>query len=249
MNTVSSADSLASKRIVITGGGQGLGLEIARSCVRRGASVTLLDIDEPALLAAQHELGARCEHLVCDITDAEQVSATVRAIAGRNRDGVAALINNAGVFTNDAIQQSDPGRASLAVSVNIVGTLNITDAVLEHGVLDRESGQLIFINSSAGDPLHTGTGARERTYAATKGALTAYAKALEGRYKGTPLRVTTLFPGGMDTNLYVNAGMSAEDGHNKPWLLPPCRVAETVAFVLELPVDTNISRLSIGPNL
>lgn len=240
--------SLMSRRVVITGGGQGLGLEIARGCVRRGASAILIDIDAVALRHARRELGEQhCAVFVCDITDRGQVAATLTTIG--NSGGISALVNNAGVFTNDAIEAADPGRASLAIAVNVNGTINITDAVLEQGLLCRETGQIIFINSSAGDPLHTGTGARERVYAATKGALTGYSKAIEGAAKGTPLRVTTIFPGGMDTNLYVNAGMSAEDGHNKPWLIPPSRVAEAVTFVLELPVDTNISRLAIGPNL
>ncbi|MFE9579883.1 SDR family oxidoreductase [Nocardia sp. NPDC006044] len=242
--------SLMSRRVVITGGAQGLGLEIARSCVQRGASVILLDIDAVALRHARRELGEQqCATFVCDIADREQIAATLTMIAAGNSGGISALVNNAGVFTNDAIEAADPGRASLAIAVNVNGTINITDAVLKQGLLCRETGQIVFINSSAGDPLHTGTGARERVYAATKGALTGYSKAIEGVAKGTPLRVTTIFPGGMDTNLYVNAGMSAEDGHNKPWLIPPRRVADAVTFVLELPVDTTISRLAIGPNL
>ncbi|MFI7003386.1 SDR family oxidoreductase [Nocardia sp. NPDC050175] len=242
--------SLLARRIVITGGGQGLGLEIARCCVRRGASAILIDIDAAALRAARRELGEQhCATFVCDIADRGQVAATMVAIAAGNSGGISALVNNAGVFTNDAIEAADPGRASLAIAVNINGTINITDAALAHNLLCRETGQIIFINSSAGDPLHTGTGASERVYAATKGALTGYSKAIEGVAKGTPLRVTTIFPGGMDTNLYVNAGMSVADGHNKPWLIPPSRVAEAVTFVLELPVDTTISRLAIGPNL
>lgn len=242
--------SLAPKRVIITGGAQGLGYEIAATCVARGASVILLDIDDVALKHARNTLEpGSCTTFACDISDLDQVETVLAAIKAGNPGGVDALVNNAGVFTNNTIERARRGRAALAVSVNIVGTMNVTNAALDLGVLRSDSGQLLFINSSAGDPLATSTGKSERTYAATKGALTAYAKAIDGACVGTPLRVTTIYPGGMDTNLYANAGMAPEASHGQSWMMPPARVADTVAFVLAMPIDTNVSRIAIGPNL
>lgn len=241
--------SLAGKRIVITGGGQGLGLEIARNCVANGASVTLLDIDAGALKKAQTDLGAdNADVLVCDISDSKQVEAALSGVVVSHPGGVDALVNNAGVFTNNAMERDNPARAGRAIDVNLIGTMNVTNTALDLDVLQPDSGQIVFVNSSAGDPLAAGTGKSERTYAATKGALTAYAKAIEGACAGTPLRVTTIYPGGMDTNLYVNAGMAPDVGHGQSWMMSPARVAEAVAFVLSMPVDTNVSRIAIGPN-
>lgn len=239
---------LASKHVVVTGGAQGLGLEIARTCVARGASATLVDIDDVALKQAAEDLGG-CATFVCDIADRQQVEALVAALRDRHPGGVDALVNNAGVYTSNAIERGNPARAALAVNVNVVGTMNVTNAVLDAGVLKADGGQVVFVNSSAGDPLSTGTGKSERTYAATKGALTAYAKAVEAGCAGTRLRVTSIYPGGMDTNLYANAGMAAEASHGQSWMMPPARVAEAVAFVLSLPADTAVSRIAIGPNL
>jgi len=63
------------------------------------------------------------------------------------------------------------------------------------------------------------------------------------------IRVTTLYPGGMDTDLYANAGTAPEVSHGQEWMMPPERVAAAVAFVLRLLEDTVVSRLTIGPNL
>jgi NADP-dependent 3-hydroxy acid dehydrogenase YdfG len=243
-------DRLQGMPVVVTGGAQGLGLEIARAAVAEGATAILLDIDAAALAAAQAELGAgSCGTFVCDIRDGEAVGATLKAIRAAHPAGVRALVNNAGVFTNDAVEATDPDRAMLAFQVNVHGTMNVTNAAIDLGLLDPVAGQIIVINSSAGDPLATSTGASERAYAATKGALTAYAKAVTGALKSTRIRVTTFYPGGMDTNLYANAGMSAEVSHGQAWMMPPARVAATVAFVLAMPADTTISRIAMGPNL
>jgi NADP-dependent 3-hydroxy acid dehydrogenase YdfG len=237
------------RRIVITGGAQGLGLEIARTCIEQGHAVTLLDVDAEALSAARTELGELCDTQVCDIADPDRVRTTLTAVREAHPEGIGALVNNAGVFTSNAIEADDPSRAALALRVNVVGTMTVTNAALDLGVLDPESGQIVFINSSAGDPLGSGTGKSEPTYAATKGALTAYARAIEGSCAGSRLRVTSIYPGGMDTNLYVNAGMDADAAHGQSWMLSPARVAAAVAFVLSLPADTTIPRLAIGPNL
>lgn len=243
-------DDARAKQVVVTGGAQGLGLEIARACVESGMLVTLLDVKPAALADARADLGPDvCETWVCDITDAAAVAEVLARVKDEHPGGVDALVNNAGVFTSNALERDDPDRAALALRVNVVGTMTVTNTALDLGLLREDCGQVVFVNSSAGDPLGTGTGRSERTYAATKGALTAYARAIEGAAAGTRLRVTQVYPGGMDTNLYVNAGMSDEDGHGQAWMMPPSRVAATVAFVLGLPTDTVISRIAIGPNL
>lgn len=238
------------KQVVITGGAQGLGLEIARACIAEGMHVTLLDIAAAGLADARAALGEDyCDTWVCDITSPDAVAESLGRVKEQHPDGVDALVNNAGVFTSNAIERDDPTRAALAINVNVVGTMTVTNAALDLGLLREDTGQVVFVNSSAGDPLGSGTGKSERTYAATKGALTAYARAIEGACAGSRLRVTTIYPGGMDTNLYVNAGMAEEVSRAQSWMMPPARVAATVAFVLAMPVDTVVSRIAIGPNL
>lgn len=243
-------DRLQDVTIVVTGGAQGLGLEIARAATAEGAFAILVDVNADALLDAQTEFGPRsCATFVCDIRDAEAVGATLKAIKELRPAGVRALVNNAGVFTNDVIEATNPERGLLAFGVNVHGTMNVTNAALDLELLDRGAGQIIFINSSAGDPLSTSMSAGERTYAASKGALTAFAKSITGVCKGTGVRVTTIYPGGMDTNLYENAGMAPEASHGLAWMMSPQRVAAAVAFVLSIPADTVLSRITMGPNL
>ena len=245
-----TVDSIRDATVIVTGGAQGLGLEIARAVAREGAPAVLLDVDVEALGAAGAELGPSCTTLVCDIRDAAAVDEALRAVREQWPGGVRALVNNAGVFTNDAVEAERPDRAALAIAVNVQGTMTVTNAVLDQELLDPGTGQIVFVNSSAGDPLGTGTGASERHYAASKGALTAYAKAITGVCARTGgIRVTTVYPGGMDTNLYENAGMAPEASHGQAWMMPPGRVAAAVVFVLSMPPDTVVSRITMGPHL
>jgi Short-chain alcohol dehydrogenase of unknown specificity len=173
-------DDIRGAAVVVTGGAQGLGLEIARTVTGEGAHAVLLDVDEAALAAAGTAFGRSCTTHVCDIRDAAAVDAVLAAVQDRWPAGVRALVNNAGVFTDDAIEVVQPGRAELAVAVNVHGTMTVTNAVLDRGLLDPRSGQIVFVNSSAGDPPGSGTGASERHYAVSKGALTAYARVIAG---------------------------------------------------------------------
>jgi len=93
------ADVLSGKRILITGGGTGLGKELARHFVAHGASVHICGRREAVLQAAVTELqaaalhGGTIEHHICDVRDADQIEAMVERIwAGGALTG---LINNA----------------------------------------------------------------------------------------------------------------------------------------------------------
>ena len=116
------ADVLAGKRILITGGGTGLGKELARHFVAHGASVHICGRREAVLQGAVAELqasaqhGGQIEHHLCDVRDADAIDAMVEAIwAGGPLTG---LINNAAAnFISPSIDISPRGFAAVRSTV------------------------------------------------------------------------------------------------------------------------------------
>lgn len=115
-------DVLSNKRILITGGGTGLGKELARHFVAHGASVHICGRREAVLQAAVAELndaalhGGRAEHHICDVRDADQIETMVDRIwAGGALTG---LVNNAaGNFISPSIDISPRGFAAVRSTV------------------------------------------------------------------------------------------------------------------------------------
>jgi NAD(P)-dependent dehydrogenase (short-subunit alcohol dehydrogenase family) len=116
------ADVLAGKRILITGGGTGLGKELARAFVAHGAAVHICGRREAVLQLAVTELakavqhGGRIEHHICDVREAEQIEAMVDRIwAGGALTG---LVNNAAAnFIAPSIDISPRGFAAVRSTV------------------------------------------------------------------------------------------------------------------------------------
>ena len=116
------ADVLAGKRILITGGGTGLGKEIARHYVAHGAAVHICGRREAVLKAAVNELsaaaqhGGSAEHHICDVREAEQIEAMVERIwAGGPLTG---LVNNAAAnFIAPSVDISPRGFAAVRSTV------------------------------------------------------------------------------------------------------------------------------------
>ena len=116
------ADVLAGKRILITGGGTGLGKELARHFVAHGASVHICGRREAVLQGAVAELreaaqlGGSVEHHICDVRDADAIEAMVERIwAGGPLTG---LVNNAAAnFISPSVDISPRGFAAVRSTV------------------------------------------------------------------------------------------------------------------------------------
>ena len=116
------ADVLAGKRILITGGGTGLGKELARAFVAHGASVHICGRREGVLRQAVTELqaaaqhGGRIEHHICDVRDADQIDAMVERIW--QSGPLTGLINNAAAnFISPSVEISPRGFAAVRSTV------------------------------------------------------------------------------------------------------------------------------------
>ncbi|MDR1691657.1 MAG: SDR family oxidoreductase [Rickettsiales bacterium] len=226
---------MKNKKVLITGGSEGLGFAIAKKCAALGADVIILSRNEKKLSSAAKEIG--CDYIVCDITDLKNC----KIAAGKAGD-IDILVNNAGVWSDDKSESKDMATIQQTLDTNLKGAIYLTELFLpkfkEHG-----TGTIFFTNSSAGwkfgnDPV-------ARAYSASKWGLRGYAEALETYLKPTKIKVISLYPGGMNTDMFEKSGWEKSTAHNQPWQADVNKVADAAVFALNTPDDINIGTVRV----
>jgi gluconate 5-dehydrogenase len=191
---VSADFDLTGKVCVVTGGGRGIGRGMAEGLYRHGATVVLTSRSLPVLEEAAAAMGERAIPLACDVSREDQVIALRDAVLARCGK-IDVLVNNAGV---DPIFKGIE-RTSLDEWLHII-TVNLTGTFLacKHlGGAMQDGGSVINISSVAG---HGGL-PRSVPYCASKGGLEMMTKALAIDWAKRGVRVNTLAPGWVDTDL------------------------------------------------
>ena len=164
------------KTILITGGSEGLGREIARRLAQSNKVVILAPSQEKTQEAAQ-EIG--CDYVVADVSDYGQVEAAVSSVIEKF-GSVDVLINNAGLWIEGPLEENDPKRIADVVHVNTVGPMFLTRALLPHF---KHNGKGVIINVISQAGLY-GKALRS-VYHASKWAVTGFTKSLQEELKGT----------------------------------------------------------------
>lgn len=184
---------------IVTGAGSGIGRATAAQLGAEGAAVACLDVDgdtAAATAAAIAEAGGTARAWRCDVSDPEEVAASVAAAAGLGRPTV--LCNVAGVGGFFHTTEMPVEKWHQIVGVNLTGTFLMARATLPH-LLDG-GGVIVNVASTAG---LIGS-AYSAAYCATKGGVVMMTKALAVEYAGRGVRVNAVAPGGVDTPLIAS---------------------------------------------
>ena len=192
--------NLKDKTIVITGGAQGLGLEMARMCAAEGARLALLDMNPEQLAAAKAELSAQTQVAVyvANVADEAQVEATFAHIDA-DFNGIDGLINNAGILRDGLLLKVKDGE--LVAKMPLQQFQSVIDVNLTGVFLcGREAAALMVKHGRKGVIINMSSVARagnmgQTNYAASKAGVVAmtvtWAREL-GRYG---IRVGAIAPG------------------------------------------------------
>lgn len=205
---------------MITGASSGIGVEIARLLAERGHGLTLVARREDRLreladeLSAKHP-GRRYEVFAADLADAAAREKLAADVAATGLD-VAVLVNNAGFGGHSEFVDAAPsGRDVEMVRLNVEAVTDLLARYLP-GMVERRSGAVINVASTAAFQPMPGTA----TYAATKAFVLSQSEALAQELKGTGVTLTAVCPGPVKTEFAEVAGVGelAESAPEFVWL-------------------------------
>lgn len=190
---------------LVTGGAGGIGSAIVKALAETGARVAVADLDPAACTRVAEGLGGAtfAMGVELDVTSPTSV-ATAVAAATHGLGPIEILVNCAGWDELRTFLETDEGFRARVLDVNLAGPLRVTHAVLG-GMVERRFGRVIQIASDAG---RVGS-SLESVYAAAKGGLIAFAKAVAREVARHGVTSNSVCPGPTQTPLI--AGMAAAD--------------------------------------
>lgn len=232
---------------MVTGASSGIGAAVAKMLSEEGARVVLAARREDALREVQPELEASEGSVVhtTDVTDRGQMGALVER-AEAELGPVDALVNCAGVMYFTLMKNVRAEEWERTVEVNCKGALNCVGAVLP-GMLERGRGHIVTISSDAGRVAFPGLA----VYSASKFFVEALSKGLRLETAGTGLKVTTVQPGNVATDLLELSGdEEALEQYGQPTeskVLDPEDVARAVVYALSQPDHVAVNEVLVEP--
>ncbi len=235
MNTDSP---LAGQAALVTGGGRGIGLAIARRLGRLGARVAICGRNRPTLEQAAGALGREgieCLAVPADVTRAEEVAEFVR-LANERLGDIRVLVNNAGVGVFRPAQEASEEEWDRILDTNLKGVWLVSRAVAPQ-MIRRRAGHIINISSLAGKNAFPGGG----IYCASKWGLMGLTACMAEDLRGYGIRVSAVCPGSVETQFSPHAGRD----HSK--MLQPDDVAHAVGMLVTQAPQSFISEVQLRP--
>jgi NADP-dependent 3-hydroxy acid dehydrogenase YdfG len=234
---------LSGKTVLVTGASSGIGRATALAFAREGARVAVCARREERLKEMERELSeaaaAAVLTFVLDVTRRASVEQTLESLPAE-WGAIDVLVNNAGLSRGLAkVYEDDPQNWEEMIDTNVKGLLYVTRAVVP-GMVERGRGHVINLGSTAGYMTY----ANGAVYCATKAAEKSISEGLKIDLMGTPVRVTSIDPGMVETEFsevrFRGDKERAEKVYQNITPLTPEDVADAIVWAASRPAHVNI---------
>jgi 3-hydroxy acid dehydrogenase / malonic semialdehyde reductase len=239
---------LEGKIVMITGASSGIGAATALAFADEGARLLLAARRTPKLRETADEAlecGAEAVHCIeLDVRDQRAVQNAINNLP-EEWAHIEVLVNNAGLSRGlDKLYMGSPDDWDEMIDTNVKGLLYVTRAVVP-GMVARGHGHIVNMGSTAGEITYP-NGA---VYCATKAAERAINDGLREDVLGTPLRVTSIDPGMVETDFSLVRFHGDEERAQKVYKgltpLAPEDIADAIVWAVTRPAHVNIARVSM----
>ncbi|EIM89979.1 NAD-P-binding protein [Stereum hirsutum FP-91666 SS1] len=255
--SVFNSSRLLGKTVLLTGASAGIGAATAILFARAGSNLILLARRTDALktvaeaaAAAHKESGAtqggKIATIQFDVADKAQVASLFDKIPQDLRN-IDILVNNAGfVHGVDKVGSIADADIEAMFATNVLGLISITQLLVRH-FKERNAGHVINLGSVAGrEPYQGGS-----IYCATKHAVRSFGTSLMKELYDTPIRVSEVQPGLVETEFSVVRFRGDKSAADKVYQgldpLTPQDIAEEIVWVASRPPHVNIAELFVLP--
>lgn len=217
---------LRGKKIIVTGGGKGLGAAMAAKFVSEGASVLISGRKEADLKATADKIG--CSYLTLDVQDTSALDWFIQN-ADEILGGVDCLVNNVGISLHEpTFFDVTPDTFDAQIATNLRGGFFLTQSFTRLLLREKRKGNVLFVSSETGETVDI------RPYGFTKAAVNSMVQGLASLFVKDGIRVNAVAPGITASDM---TGLKADGnlflaGNATERVYLPEEVAETACFLL-----------------
>ncbi|PZD73034.1 NADP-dependent 3-hydroxy acid dehydrogenase YdfG [Acaryochloris thomasi RCC1774] len=242
--------SIQNQVVLVTGASSGIGMACAKAFAATGAKLILAARREDRLqtlaTALKDEFGVESYVLVLDVCDRNQTQTQLNSLP-EPWSNIDILVNNAGLSRGlNKLHEGSIQDWEEMIDTNVKGLLYVTRALVP-GMVERQQGHIINIGSIAGHETYP----NGNVYCATKAAVRAISEGLKQDLLGTPVRVSSVDPGLVETEFsdvrFRGDTDRAEKVYQNLTPLTPEDVADVVLFCATRPAHVNLSEVLLLP--
>jgi len=221
---------IAGKSVIVTGGSRGIGRAIVDLFAAEGADVTFFYLSDAAAaeaaVTAARDASRTVAALKVDVRDSAACRDAIESVVERC-GRIDILVNNAGVIRDNPLSAFEDADVADVLDTNVTGVFNVTRAVVPHMIAKR-AGRIVNLSSVSGEK-----GGRGQTnYAASKGAINAFTRALAVELAPRKINVNGVAPGVIDTDMSAAVRELAGDEVKSKILLRRFGTPEEVAYAV-----------------
>jgi short-subunit dehydrogenase len=239
--------SLKGQVAIVTGAGKGVGRELSRKLLNEGVHVIAVtrntqDLQEldTETLEIQETTGSKLVQICGDVAIEETVNQTI-SVLKEDFGKVDMLINNAGVGIYGSLDELDVEDYDAMMNSNMRSTFLFSKAVLPF-MKERKYGHILNVASVAGKKGLP----NETVYCASKFAQVGFAQALDYEVRSFGIKVSSLCPGGINTNFAMGTGRTPEDP-NLEEFLDAKDVVDAIFFIVNQSPKSRVIEIFMRP--